>query len=293
MSEEHALLDSMIAAACEAGLNSMEVLAGSFRVEQKEDNSPVTRADTEADAIIARRLEPWALALVSEESPLPDHEQRLSFSRYFLIDPLDGTRGFVERGQEFTVNVALMENNAPVLGVMALPVADLVYFGGPRVPTKRIDVGFEAVLANPDSASGSGRPVGDEMAGELDSDRPIRVIASRHSLDEATRAWITRLAALSYGIETVQKGSAAKFCVLSENKADVYPRFAPCMEWDTAAGVALLRGSGGEVYDACLGSALAYGDPEWYSRPFIAVGKFGRSRLPISELADDARLCPD
>ena len=297
MSETHALLDSMIAAACEAGLNSMNVLAGSFRVEHKDDRSPVTRADTEADTIIATRLEHCSLPLVSEESALPGHKRRMSWSRYLLVDPLDGTKGFVERGQEFSVNIALMQDNTPVLGVIALPIPGTVYFGGPETPTTRIDEGFEAVLAHPDSVSERGRPIGAGGTAEAEGDEVVRVIASRHSLDDETRRWIaglkTRLdrqhAEDDTRIETVQAGSAAKFCVLSENEADVYPRFAPCMEWDTAAGVALLRGAGGAVFDAYLGSPLAYGNPDWYSRPFIAFSKSGRSRLPVFTPAGDTR----
>lgn len=301
MAEDDTLLDSMITAACKAGLNSLDVLEGTFRVERKSDRSPVTRADTEADAIISRTLAACGLPIVSEESPLPDHEQRMSWPRYFLVDPLDGTKGFVRGGQEFAVNIALMHEQTPVLGVIALPISGTLYFGGPEVATCHVDEGFETVLMHPHSIFFRAHPAGHDATETRESGQPersdrLRVIASRHSLDEATGNWIAGLKTQLAGntnssppfIETVQAGSAAKFCALAESEADVYPRFAPCMEWDTAAGVALLRGAGGEVYDAGTGAPLAYGDPDWYSRPFIAVSRAGFAKgMGVGGIAEE------
>ncbi len=297
------VVPALIAATCEAGSNALSVLSGGFEVDTKDDNSPVTRADLEADRIIRSRLQALSdLPVVSEEHALPDPVERRSWARYFLVDPLDGTRGFVERGDEFAVSIALMEDETPALGVIALPTQNAVYVGGPqfasrkltgtmmdiaRAPEKALDLGEllpHPVDREPPPAPHTlqGNQGADSSSGDALSP-PLRIVASRHNLNDETRSWIEELRRLLGTVELVQAGSAAKFTMIAAGAADVYPRLAPCMEWDSAAGVAIVHGAGGRVV-ATVGSGtggvetISFGDPRWRSAYFIAWSAHAVSR---------------
>ncbi len=314
------VIPALVAAACDAGMNALGVLSGDFEVDTKDDNSPVTRADFEADRIIRSRLRAVSeLPIVSEEHPLPSPEDRSSWSSYFLVDPLDGTRGFIERGDEFGVSIALMDREVPTLGVIALPIQEAVYIGGPEIASVRLSGTMTEIARAPESALGAGerlpRPTdrmppaaprrssigdGPDSSRDSSSDLTLRVVASRHNLNAETRAWIEALRRHSVTVELVQAGSAAKFAMIAEGAADVYPRMAPCMEWDTAAGVAIVHGAGGRViyaggpgagetgsngdtaFAASGGAGRAetirFGDRRWRSSYFIAWSAHALSR---------------
>ena len=200
---------------------------GDTRVRAKADGSPVTAVDLAADAIIRdglTRLEP-AIPYLSEEHELPPWEVRRRWSRYWLVDPLDGTKEFIDRTGEFTVNVALIENGEPILGVVAAPAAGQLYYA-------RAGEG-----AWKREGHGPPRRLRSTLSGPSD---PLRVVESRSHPSAALEAFLEPLNVMT----RVKYGSSLKFCLVAEGWADVYPRLGPTMEWDVAAGDCVYRNSG-------------------------------------------------
>jgi 3'(2'),5'-bisphosphate nucleotidase len=231
-------------AALEAGPAIMEVYARAAGARAKQDGSPVTEADERAETIVAARLAKIApeILLVAEEACAAGAPIAAA-ARFFLLDPLDGTREFLARNGEFTVNVALIEAAAPIAGAVYAPALNRLWFAGDVAYACEVAVGADL----PDSSLW--RPLRTRSA-------PARLaaLASRSHADPDTEAFLARL---PIG-ERKSAGSSLKFCVIAEGEADVYPRFAPTMEWDTAAGDAVLRAAGGIVL-ATDGAPLAYG----------------------------------
>lgn len=236
----------------EAGALILEVYAQDFAVRGKADASPVTEADERAEACIVAGLRALApgVPVVAEEAVSRGECPRAG-ERFWLVDPLDGTREFVSRNGEFTVNIALIEHGAPVLGVVHVPVRDTLYAG----------------------AVGQGAWVEEQGRRERISctrtpRQGLRVASSRsHGDDAALTAWLAGRAVASH----VPAGSSLKFGLLAQGAADVYPRFGRTMEWDTAAGHAVLRAAGGEVFDLA-GQPLRYGKPGFENPHFVAWG---------------------
>ena len=228
----------------------------------KADGSPLTEADVLSHNIIAEglgRLCPH-VPLVSEEGVKPAAE-RLEGSDFWLVDPLDGTREFIDRNGEFTVNIALVREGVPVFGVVVAPVLDQTYWGG---------LGLGAFRRDPRRSQ--------EIRVSPQPSRPLRVVASRSHMDDQTAQFISGLGPHSL----IQSGSSLKFCRVAEGTADIYPRFGPTCEWDTAAAHAVLRAAGGRI--ACLdGTELDYGKAGFLNPSFIASG------VPMSGLAAGPR----
>ncbi|MBS7456097.1 3'(2'),5'-bisphosphate nucleotidase CysQ [Coralloluteibacterium stylophorae] len=247
------LREACIAIARDAAGAILEVYTRDFEVIAKADESPVTAADIAAHRIIQdglKALEPDT-PLLSEEGRHAPWEVRKAWRRYWLIDPLDGTREFVKRNGEFTVNIALVEDGEPVLGIVLAPV------GGDCFHAER---GRGAFLrtAGGDAALASRRPAGD----------PLHVAASRSWRDPR----VERMLAHVPGAECVGIGSSLKFCRIAEGRVDLYPRFGATCEWDTAAGQCVLEEAGGGVF-ATSGERLAYNTRESLVNPdFVAVG---------------------
>jgi 3'(2'),5'-bisphosphate nucleotidase len=225
-----------------AGPAVMEEYARTCVAREKADGSPVTAADERAEAIIVARLKALAptIAVVAEEAAAAGADL-IAPPRFFLVDPLDGTREFIARNGEFTVNIGLIENGAPIAGAVYAPALGRVWFGGATAyaadigPDGRLPETCESLHVRPGPAE-------------------LTALASRSHADPLTEAFLSRL-----GVQTrVSAGSSLKFCVIAEGRADVYPRFAPTMEWDTAAGDAVLRAAGGGVA-ALDGKTLRYG----------------------------------
>ena len=217
----------------DAAVPVMEVYASDFTAEQKSDRSPVTEADRRAEAIILKRLKALypeipVLAEESFEAGLrPDISQR-----FFLVDPIDGTKEFIRKNGEFTINIALIECEVPVAGCVYAPALKRIYLG---------ETLAVAAMAEPGTALG-------ELALHPISVRtpPANgktAVMSRSHADETTR----QFAKCQGVVDTIAAGSSLKFCKLAEGAADLYPRFAPTMEWDTAAGHAVLNAAGGKV----------------------------------------------
>ena len=251
--EACSLLDALLPLVARAAERILEIYAQDFDHRLKADRSPVTEADEAAEALILaglQRLTPdWPV--VAEEAVARGEVPRVEAGPFWLVDPLDGTREFLARRGEFTVNIGLARAGAVVLGVVAAPALGVCWYGAAGVGAFRRE------------GDGEARPIRVRPAD------PARLVAvaSRSHRDAATDAWLQR-----HGIrETVAAGSSLKFCTVAEGRADVYPRFGRTMEWDTAAGQAVLEAAGGRV-TTIDGARLTYGKPGFANPGFIAWG---------------------
>lgn len=246
-----ALFEELLSIARQAGEAILAVYeAGETSVQQKADASPLTEADLSAHRVLAERL-----AMLLPDCPVVSEEDtasqayRLGSGTYWLIDPLDGTKEFIARNGEFTVNIALIKDGRSVLGVVYAPAMDLCYWGGMGLGAYR-RAGKQQTAIQVTSAM----------------DGACRVVASKNHLNAETLSFIKRLGVVSL----VQAGSSLKFCRVAEGQADIYPRLAPTCEWDTAAAQAVLEGAGGAVLDL-EGLPLRYGKADMLNPAFIAT----------------------
>ena len=232
---EDAVRERVIALAVAAAADILAIYEHPFDVEHKTDDSPLTAADLASHHRIVdglQRLTP-EIPVLSEESAAIDVATRRSWSRLWLVDPLDGTREFVKRNGEFTVNIALIEDGVATFGVIQAPVTGELWWGDlVHGAYRRDDLGDEIAL----NTRARPRP-------------PLRVAASRSHRDARTEAFMAKMAAQMGELETVGVGSSLKFCRVAEGTIDVYPRFAPTSEWDTAAGQVIVEAAGGRVLD--------------------------------------------
>jgi len=244
------LLDDLAAGAREAGEAILEVVRRGFEVESKQDASPVTEADRAAEMIILgvlARAAPGVPVIAEEEvaaGRIPAHDET-----YFLVDPLDGTKEFIRGGDDYTVNIGLIESGTPKLGVVFAPATGRLHGGS---------IGHGAWI---DEGKGRRR-----ISSRTRSD-VTTAVASKSHLNQAT---IDYLQAAVGNCSYVSIGSSLKFCIVAEGKADIYPRAAPTSEWDTAAGHAVLLAAGGLV-DGPDGEALRYGKRAFLNRAFVAT----------------------
>ena len=242
-----------------AGSAILDVYGTDFAVDIKSDRSPLTQADLAAHRVIVDGLADMTpdIPVFSEESVPPPFEERRGWQRYWLVDPLDGTKEFVSRNGEFTVNIALIVEGRPLLGVVAVPVRDQVYLGDASAGhAVRIDAEREEVILE-------GRP--------MDRSRVCTVVASRSHGGERLEAFVGALDSRFPGIERRPVGSSLKLCILAEGGADLYPRLGPTSEWDIAAAHAVLAAAGGDVW-AVDGSEIGYNKGDSVLNPeFFAV----------------------
>jgi len=247
------MTESIIKLAIEAGEKILEFYDEEIEVTTKGDDSPLTKADLAAHNHIAAGLEVLTpeIPIISEESGLPEYEVRKQWKKYWLVDPLDGTKEFIKKNGEFTVNIALIDNGQPVLGVVYVPAQKKTYYGEKGYGTFLIDDTGEKTQLNSPVFSKPGE---------------ARIVVSRSHGDEATKK---KLADIGIEVtEEVPSGSSLKFCLVAEGKADLYPRLGPTMEWDTAAADAVYRYStlNGEKF-----SPLTY-NKENLLNPFFIIG---------------------
>ncbi len=252
-----ALLEQVIALAQRAGRAILDVYDGDqFNVQTKSDESPVTAADLAAHALLVPGLRGLLpdVPVLSEEGAIPAFRERARWQRYWIVDPLDGTKEFIQRNGEFTVNIALIENHIPVLGVVYVPVTGVVYAGSAGAGAfKEVD-GIRASIQV--------RPL--PPAGE------VTVVASRRHGADTVEALLTRLSAQLGPVHAVSMGSSLKLCLVAEGKADFYPRLALTSEWDTAAAQAVVEAAGGAVLDIDL-APMRYNTKEELLNPFFYV----------------------
>jgi 3'(2'), 5'-bisphosphate nucleotidase len=260
------LLPGVLEVARAAGRAILTIYArADHSVETKADHSPLTAADRAANDVIAAGLAALApdVPLWSEESAAVDWDTRRHWSRFWLVDPLDGTKEFIKRNGEFTVNIALVQDHVPVLGVVHAPVLDRDYYG-------LAGTGGGAFRAD---AGGPGRPI----RVRTPALPPVRVAGSRSHRGSSLDGIIARLGEHAL----VSMGSSLKFCLVAEGEADFYPRLGPTSEWDTAAAQAVVEAAGGAVVDL-QGQPLRYNTrPEILNPHFIARGDPGRDWLAL------------
>lgn len=238
------LINTAIKAALAAGQEILEVYKSEdFEIQLKSDKSPLTLADQRAHNVIMGFLEQTNLPVLSEEGKDIPYKTRQNWNKFWLVDPLDGTKEFIKRNGEFTVNIALIEKNSPVTGVVYVPVTDTLLFGTKEIGAYRVDGAFGKSIneSNPDWINMAVKLPGDHK------NASFRVVASRSHMSPETQEFIEGMKVDHPEIEIVSKGSSLKLCLVAEGKADVYPRFGLTSEWDTAAGHALIIASGGKV----------------------------------------------
>ncbi len=240
-------------------INDLEVLV-------KDDNSPLTQADLASHHYIEQALTKLTpnIPILSEESPLPEFKVRQHWDAYWLVDPLDGTKEFISRNGEFTVNIALIKNGLPILGVVHVPVGNTSYAGFSTADSrfackilagKQLDISARLAQAH------------------LDSGLPLEVVASRHHRAEAVDKLCATINATWGQTQLRAMGSSLKICLVAEGEADLYPRFGPTSEWDTGAAQAIAEAAGGYVLNAS-GATLGYNQKASVLNPdFFVIGK--------------------
>ncbi|TPV96497.1 MAG: 3'(2'),5'-bisphosphate nucleotidase CysQ [Myxococcales bacterium FL481] len=245
------LLTCAIDAALRAGDEILAVYGTSFDVERKADDSPLTEADRRAHRVIVEGLQSTGLPVLSEEGADIPYDQRRDWDRFWLVDPLDGTKEFIKRNGEFTVNIALISDGAPVLGVIWVPVSRRLYFGAAEVGAYRADE------VSPRASWSEYVAAARRLPCEPARDQMV-VVASRSHPSPETEAFFEQLRAEHGSIELRSVGSSLKICLVAEGSADVYPRFGPTMEWDIAAGQAIAVAAGRAVVDHESGDPMRY-----------------------------------
>jgi len=248
------LLAVAIDAALDAAREILDVYAGEISVDQKRDHSPVTLADARAEAVILRHLAAASdIPIISEEQAEADGLPPAAAERFWLVDPLDGTKEFIKRNGEFTVNIALIEQGRPILGVVGIPVRGLIYAAaGPGTAHRR-------------NADGTLVPIEARVC-------PAEGATVTSSRSHATNDELDRLLETRKVADRKTAGSALKFCMVAEGAADLYPRMGPTMEWDTAAGHAVLEAAGGRM-TRLDGTPFLYGKPGFLNPGFLAEGR--------------------
>ena len=256
-----------IRAAVDAGKSIMDIYndpESDFGIERKADNSPLTKADKAAHRLITNALSVTPFPVLSEEGKEIPFKERSKWETLWIVDPLDGTKEFIKKNGEFTVNIALVEKGVPVLGVIYVPVRKELYFASSSVGAYK----FTGI----DSSS---QPSMDEMKqGAIHlpmalAHQGIVVVASRSHQTEETTAFIDNLRKQGKPVTLISSGSSLKICLVAEGSADIYPRFAPTMEWDTAAGHAIAKSAGCDIYHIDGKTPLRYNKEDLHNPWFI------------------------
>jgi 3'(2'), 5'-bisphosphate nucleotidase len=259
------LLEIAIKAAIKAG-DIIEYIYENddFELEIKQDNTPLTKADKEANAIINVFLDRTLIPVISEENKEINYEKRKLWKQCWVVDPLDGTKEFLKKNNEFTVNIALVENGKPILGVIFSPISKDLYYA--NVPDKKA---YKITISNNDDYSENWFDDTYRITPQKTDAAVLKVIGSRSHMNDDTKKFINNLSAHYSSIEMISKGSSLKFCLIAEGKADIYPRFAPTMEWDTAAGQAICEAVGIHVISKRTLQDLTYNKPNLLNSEFI------------------------
>jgi len=249
----HTELEIAITAALSAGQKIMDVYEHSNKIdfESKSDNSPLTIADKKSHNTIVEYLNRTNINIISEESSIPSFDKRNGWNEYWLIDPLDGTKEFIKRNGEFTVNIALIKNNKPHIGVVFCPVKKILYWNNSRMDVFKKENGEEIKLNQRKSIN--------------ESDDNLRVVVSRSHMNDETKSYVDKLK----NPKLISCGSSLKFLYIADNKADVYPRFGPTMEWDTAAAHAILNALNIQVINIETGREVEYNKENLLNPHFI------------------------
>lgn len=253
---------SAIHAAIVASKEIMRIYIDVINLEYKEDGSPLTNADLASSKIIHDHLEPLGFPITSEETINTKYRERKEWESFWCVDPLDGTKEFVKKNGEFAVNIAFIEGSYPVFGLIASPVYEEILFGG-----KEMGVFISPFCDVNEPSKWKQIPERDGI------NNPLIIIGSRSHPSELGKKYFEDIMLITKDLEYLSKGSSLKFFDLANGTADVYPRFAPTMEWDIAAGQAIIEALGGEVTNALDGTRLQYNKEDLTNPFFIAKTK--------------------
>ena len=244
------LLNIAINAAVEGGNEIMKVYNDDFEVYIKEDDSPLTVADQNANKVIVDQLNKTGIPVLSEEGKAIPYSERKNWDKLWIVDPLDGTKEFIKRNGEFTVNIALIENGSPIMGVIYVPVKKTLYYASEAGAFKKDEDNIEKLPIN-------------------QKKEKYVAVGSRSHMSDETKAFFNQLKDTHGEIDVVSMGSSLKICLVAEGIADVYPRFAPTMEWDTAAGQAIAKYAGKSLIDYDTKKEMLYNRDELRNNWFI------------------------
>jgi 3'(2'), 5'-bisphosphate nucleotidase len=241
-------------AAIQGGKEILDVYhSDNFEVEKKGDQSPLTLADRKAHLAIMEVLEVSGIPVLSEEGKEIPYEERKNWKRLWIVDPLDGTKEFIKRNGEFTVNIALIDNGIPLLGVIYVPVKNELYSGASGMGARKVQNGESIAI-----------PI-------VQKARKYRAVGSRSHMSPETQDFLENLKKEHGEVEIVSMGSSLKICLVAEGTADVYPRFAPTMEWDTAAGHAIAKAAGKSLIDVKTNEEMVYNRKDLLNNWFVVA----------------------
>jgi len=261
------LLHTAITAALEASKAILEIYhSGAFDIEMKGDNSPLTKADTASHDVIMSYLEPTGIPVLSEEGRDLSYQERKAWKQLWIVDPIDGTKEFIKRNGEFTVNIALIENQKPIIGVIFVPVTGELYFSSKELGAFKVVVDLEDYDLDALQAKANKLPLQRE-------DKTFIIVASRSHMSAETREYIQQMREIHGEVKLISKGSSLKLCMVAQGAANCYPRFAPTMEWDTAAGQAICEYAGFEVLDWETKKNMLYNREELLNNWFLVQSK--------------------
>ena len=267
-------LMTAISAAVKAGQAILEVYRSDFDVEQKSDNSPLTLADRKSNDIILDCLSKTQIPILSEEGRETPYDQRKTWECLWIVDPLDGTKEFIKRNDEFTVNIALVEYGQPTLGVIFVPVKNVLYFAAQDFGAFKLEDPPLDRIIDLQSAEDSG--LLDELASAStrlplpqDNTRPLTIVGSRSHAGPELEDFVEQKRQEHGQIEFMSAGSSLKICLVAEGAADLYPRMGPTCEWDTAAGQAIAEVAGAKLLDLKTGEPLRYNRADLLNPWFI------------------------
>ncbi len=256
-------LEIAIQAALKAGKAIMAIYDNEdFGIEFKSDNSPLTRADLASHAIIIEELTRTSIPVLSEEGRSIPFEERKNWSKLWIVDPIDGTKEFIKKNGEFTVNIALVENGEPIAGVIYVPVTGEIFFASKFIGAKKSTIRSSFPTAQSVIENSINLP-------QIKMNKEYTVVASRSHMNPETESYIAELHSKHGKISIISKGSSLKLCLVAEGIADCYPRFAPTMEWDIAAGHAICKYAGFNVIDQQTMKEMIYNREELLNNWFI------------------------
>ncbi|NJO91768.1 MAG: 3'(2'),5'-bisphosphate nucleotidase CysQ [Chloroflexia bacterium] len=236
-------------------------------MQLKSDESPVTKADRRSSEVISQYLIDTHYPIIDEEICFPEYNIRKTWNKYWLVDPLDGTREFISGNGEFTVNIALISGDSPVFGVIYAPVTGIIYWGGKDTGSFRLEnIEEDFLLENIKKAV--------PISCDMEDSKVLRVAASRSHMDESTSQYIQILKNRYENIDFISRGSSLKLCMIASGEVDVYPRFSRTMEWDTAAAQIIVEEAGGQVVDFTSGKKMQYNKENLLNPYFVVYDQY-------------------
>lgn len=261
------MINQAIKAAIEAGNEILKIYKdpkSDFSIERKADNSPLTIADKASHKVIEAALLGTGIPILSEEGKVIEYKERKNWDIFWLIDPLDGTKEFIKKNGEFTVNIALIEEGIPIMGIIYVPVTNTLYFGSSEKGAWKLENALTGIDLQTLTSLGTKLP---EKCNN--QDKVFKLVGSRSHMSPETVAYIEELKKDHSKIEIVSKGSSLKICMVAEGSANEYPRFGPTMEWDTAAGHAIANAAGKKLWLTDLSRELKYNKENLLNPYFI------------------------